>query len=215
MARDEPAPSLLLSLPDPCLLKVLQCCADDDQRSLFSAARAHSRLHQAAALALRSVTAAVDTQQKADDVLFFLGEHGQHIDSVTLRGVVDGSPHVLQLPPNLQLNSLELEWCKLLLHPRPPGFPGLFGSVATAALKQLRLGKCELIDHELAEALSHLPFSLEHLSIDSLAMYSGFAFAQFPPSVFKQLKHLTYFELRGNNIQSNAGMTPQGYVDCW
>jgi hypothetical protein len=56
MASKEPAPSLLLALPDPCLVAVLRCCAADSQCSLFNAARAHSRLRQAAVLALRSIT---------------------------------------------------------------------------------------------------------------------------------------------------------------
>jgi hypothetical protein len=45
----------LLQLPDACLLAVLQCCADEPC-SLFSAARAHSRLHQAAVLAASSIS---------------------------------------------------------------------------------------------------------------------------------------------------------------
>jgi hypothetical protein len=48
---------MLLALPDSCLLALLQSYAADDQRSLFSAARAHSRLHQAAVAALHSITA--------------------------------------------------------------------------------------------------------------------------------------------------------------
>lgn len=52
MATEEPAQSTLLDLPDPCLLKVLQCCAAEDQRSLFSVARANSKLHQLAVTAL-------------------------------------------------------------------------------------------------------------------------------------------------------------------
>jgi hypothetical protein len=71
-AQVEAAPSWLLALPDPCLLAVLQCCAADDRRSLFSAARAHSRLHQAAVLALSSITAVVSHQQQADSVLVYV-----------------------------------------------------------------------------------------------------------------------------------------------
>jgi hypothetical protein len=57
--------ALLLALPDPCLLAVLQYCAEDDRCSLFNAARAHSRLHQAAVLALRSIKAITNRQQQA------------------------------------------------------------------------------------------------------------------------------------------------------
>jgi hypothetical protein len=63
---------LLTELPDPCLLRVLQCCAADDQRSLLSAARAHSRLHQAAVQALSSITLqGVTHQHQADGVLLW------------------------------------------------------------------------------------------------------------------------------------------------
>jgi hypothetical protein len=55
MASEECCSSLLLALPDPCLLTVLQYCAADDQRGLCSAARAHSRLHQAAVEVLCSI----------------------------------------------------------------------------------------------------------------------------------------------------------------
>ena len=57
---------LLLALPDSCMLAVLQCLASDDQRSLFSAARANSRLHQAAVVALYSITARIFEQQQMD-----------------------------------------------------------------------------------------------------------------------------------------------------
>ncbi len=48
------------------------------------------------------------------------------------------------------------------------GFEGLFGAAArVAALKQLRLKRCELLGQGegLEEALSQLPVGLEHLSI--------------------------------------------------
>jgi hypothetical protein len=58
----------LIDLPDPCLLAVLRCCAVD-QRSFSSAARAHSRLHQAAVVALNTITAVVDKEQQLSNVL--------------------------------------------------------------------------------------------------------------------------------------------------
>jgi hypothetical protein len=74
----------LLTLPDPCLLAVLQCCAAEDQRSLCSAARAHSRLHKAAALALSSIDVTVRQQQQLDSVLLYLDKHGsQQLEAVT------------------------------------------------------------------------------------------------------------------------------------
>lgn len=75
--------SWLLQLPDPCLLAMLRCCADDP-RTLFSAARAHSRLHQTAVLAASSVKAVL--HQQADSVLQYLESYGQHVSSITLEG---------------------------------------------------------------------------------------------------------------------------------
>jgi hypothetical protein len=93
MSSNESPSSLLLALPDPCLLEVLRCCAADDQRSLFSAARAHSRLHKAAVLALCSVTAAITSQHQMDGVLLYLSKYGQHVDHICLEGEKDDIVH--------------------------------------------------------------------------------------------------------------------------
>ena len=85
--------SWLLALPDPCLLLVLQCFAADDYRSLIHAARAHSRLHQAAVVALRSITASVRHQQQMEGVIAYVGKHSQHVNS---RGQ---SPRSIVPPP--------------------------------------------------------------------------------------------------------------------
>jgi hypothetical protein len=101
MASEVSAPSLLLALPDPCLVAVLQCCAVADQHSLFSAARAHSRLHQAAVLALRSITTVVHEQQQMDDVVLYLSKHGHNANSIelALQSRADGScVYVLREP---------------------------------------------------------------------------------------------------------------------
>jgi hypothetical protein len=79
----------LLQLPDACLLRVLQCLvADNDyqfnQRSLFSAARAHTRLHAVAAEVLSALRAHVLGQQRVDGVLRYLSRHGQHVTSISL-----------------------------------------------------------------------------------------------------------------------------------
>jgi hypothetical protein len=73
--------SWLLQLPDPCLVAVLRCCADDPC-SLFSAARAHSRLHQAAVLAASSISTVLHDQQQLDSVLLYLNSHDQHISGI-------------------------------------------------------------------------------------------------------------------------------------
>ena len=105
----------LLDLPDPCLLAVLQCCATDGQRSLFNAARAHSRLHQAAAAALRSITAVLAIQQQVEGVLHYLSLYRQHLYSLDLTGNDERSGDILELPPNLQLESLQLSRFNLQL----------------------------------------------------------------------------------------------------
>ena len=93
----------LLDLPDACLLAVLQFCAADDQRSLFSTARTHSRLHQAAVAALRSIsvnctklqywhglaTALATMQGQLDAALVYLGKYGYFIETVYISGDTD------------------------------------------------------------------------------------------------------------------------------
>jgi hypothetical protein len=130
--------ALLLALPDPCLLAVLQCCAEDGQRTLFSAARAHSRLHQAAVLALRSMTSVEAQQQQADGVLQYLSKHHKHIDSVQLQAIDYKAVVLRLLPANLQLRSLQLDWVHLQVHPDD----GLHSVLRAAALKHLRLHVC-------------------------------------------------------------------------
>lgn len=65
---DEEQPFPLLQLADPCLLAVMQCLSHNC-RSLFSAARAHSRPHQAAVMALSSIIVTVDDELQLDSVL--------------------------------------------------------------------------------------------------------------------------------------------------
>jgi hypothetical protein len=131
MAEDA-APSLLLSLPDPCLLAVLQCCAADNQRSLLSAARVHSRLHQAAALALRSINIIATQQQQADSVMQYLQKHGEHVNGLEITGPSKGQVSIFQLPPDLRLHSLQLQG--LFLGPQV-----LLAATGTAALRQLQV----------------------------------------------------------------------------
>jgi hypothetical protein len=158
----------LIDLPDPCLLAVFQCLADDPA-SLCSAARAHSRLHQAAAAALRSVTAKVVRQKQVDSVLMYLRKYS-HVDSISLQGAPkaplqlgDSANSVLarfrnpfssrgrpdkvclrQMPPNLQLHPLQLDSVAVQLQPGG-GFQGVLGC-GVAGLTKLQLGSCELLD---------------------------------------------------------------------
>jgi hypothetical protein len=209
--------SMLLALPDPCLLQVLQClAADDDHRSLFSAARANSRLHQTALMALRSITAHVLEQEQVDSILVYLGNHSQHVSRLELRGDEANRLRVSlhELPPQLQLSSLQLQDLSLQLQPRD-GSQGKLGSAAAvAALKQLRLSECELLDDEdtvdeaLAAALLQLPAGLEHLSINRLYIDEGnypVQWMQCPAAVLQRLQRLTYLELGYVEVRGPAG----------
>jgi hypothetical protein len=168
----------LLELPDSCLVEILQHTADDLQ-SLYSAARAHSRLCETAALALRSISVGNRVrQQRATSLLLYLAQHGQHADSLTLADIEnydsdeewEAPLDELQLPANMQqLNSLHLTGFSFRMQPGC-GSAGLLGPAAAgagAALKQLRLANCMVVDGEagLVTALTQLP-RLEHLSLE-------------------------------------------------
>jgi hypothetical protein len=188
------------ALPDPCLLAVLQCCAADDQRSLFSAARAHSRLHQTAIAALHSISAAVPEQQQVDSVLQYLDRHGSHVDSLKLRGPDEDELTLCQLPPSLQLHSLVLAQFHVRLLPGN-GSQGVLGAAADAAarappLTQLQLNECTLLDgvKSLVAALRQL-HALEHLSLYSISETPFGKWVCFPTGVLQQLQQLTYLEL--------------------
>jgi hypothetical protein len=92
----------------------------------------------------------VPTQQRTDtgSVLLYLSNHGHQIHSVDLTGGEDGTICIRQLPSNLrQLNSLQLKGFNLQFRPGINGFKGVLESIAaTAALKQLRLSGCRMLD---------------------------------------------------------------------
>jgi hypothetical protein len=201
MARRESAHFPLLELPDPCLLAVLQRCAADDQRSVLSAARAHSRLHQAAVAALHSISTVVPNQQHLDQVLLYLGKHGSHVGHIQLKNDPCWSASLFQLPGNLRLSSPQLE--SLCLHLRPRcSIQGVLGDAAVVAgLKQVRLRWCQLFDddEELAAALMQLSPGLEHLSIYGMYSESDLDDRKQPVCVpvvaLQQLQQLTFLEL--------------------
>jgi hypothetical protein len=216
MASEASAPSLLLALPDLCLVAVLQCCAVADQHSLFSAARAHSRLHQAAVLALRKFTTVVRAQQQMDDVVLYLSKHSHNVNSIELAGPEAASmqldrkthqlqlhaPSLQQLPPNLQLGSLQLERLCLQLQPGA-GFQGVLGGLAVAALKELSIKGCKVVDdhYSLTEAFEQLPTSLEQLSIDTVCASTS---RSLPTTFLQQLQQLTYLEIAGVSVHGRG-----------
>jgi hypothetical protein len=160
--------------------------------------------------ALRSMTVAVTQQQQLDGVLHYLGKYSKHIDSLTLRDPTSW-PHpritLRQLPSNLQLSSLNLQWLDLQLQPGD-GFSGVLGAAAVAlpALKQLQLRGCSLLDSgaaaALAAALSQLPAGLEHLSIESPTFRGRTVLV--PSSALQRLQQLTYLSLYSVELQSSG-----------
>lgn len=218
MASNEAASSLLLALPDPCLLAVLQACAADDQRSVFNAARAHSRLHQVAAMALCSISA--DTWQ-ADDVLHYLSQHGQHVNNFTLSGDISEEAfptgyYFSMIPAKLQqLSSLQLSNVDVQLKPKH----GMLGIAGLTALKRLCISSCHLYcDEELTATLSQLSVTLEHLSIECVYTgYDSWQADEYHPKrrssdtgyevcintdAFQNMQHLTYLSLCWVGLQS-------------
>ena len=199
----------LLQLPDAFLLAILQCCADN-QRSLFSAARAHSRLHQAAVLAASSIMVelkeadTVDTvhktlkqrRQQTNSVLRYLRKHGQHVSSINIPADLCLGSVIFSLqwlPQHMcKLQSLTANNLRLQLQPGR-GYQGVLR--AGMPLQQLCLDHCELLDGDegLAAALSLLP-ELQHLSIKgcgSGSMQKGVVYSD----VVYSLQQLTYLEL--------------------
>jgi hypothetical protein len=182
------------------MLAVLRCCADD-LRSLFSAARAHSRLHQAAVQVTSSIRAVVPQQQHADSVLLYLSNHGQHVHSIDLEGVFGALQRTASLRqlPHGQLQGLSsLKFSKLQLQLLPgDGLEGVFGDALP--LKQLKLRSCTFSEDDgLAAALLLLP-DLQHLSLvwNSTAEggYRSSACSTATCSALQGLQHLTYLEL--------------------
>jgi hypothetical protein len=186
---------------------VLQICAADDLRSIFSAARAHSRLHQAAVAALSSITTSLSQQKQLNDVLLYVEKYSRYVDSISIEGRWKAILH--QLPPSLQLSSLQLETVRLQLL-AGNGFQGVLGAAAAvAALKQLRLTNCLVLDDQqgLAAALSPLSSVLEHLSISTLR-FKGDRQVVFPTAVLRQLQQLTYLELARIRAQGPDEASP-------
>jgi hypothetical protein len=211
--------SPFLQLPDPCLLLVLKGCAEDP-RSLFSAARAHSRLHQAAVVAASSIRAAIKQQQQADSVLLYLRDHGQHVSSIDLHGMTSSfgwgvpNPVTLKELPHSSLQRLEsLQLKKLCLQLQPgSGFQGVLQ--AAPAVGRLRLDDCMLLD-ELGEGL--LSPSLQHLSLTYLKYRASGTPAVLPRVALEALQQLTYLDLSSCHLQPDglehlSGLTNLQYL---
>jgi hypothetical protein len=198
----------LVDLPDPCLLAVLRCCAADDRVSLCSAARSHSRLHQAAVAALSTIDIDMAERQHVSSALCYMRKHGQHIREFTLRLRDRHTGNLRQLPSQQQLSSLQLAGLRLQLLPGNgfPGVLGLQGGVKARPLKELTLYDCVLVDgaEGLAAALLLLP-GLEELYLGSLRGRALDDSVCCFTSGMLQLPNLTCLSLFGNLVQPIAG----------
>ena len=128
----------MLDLPDPCLLAVLRCLKND-RISLFNAANAHSRLHQAAVVALSSITVTLQRKWQMDSLLLYLKQYGKQLGSVQL----EAWQPLRQLPPTLRVTSLIFNNMRLQLQPGN-GFQGVLRP--GLPLKQLQLQECAVLD---------------------------------------------------------------------
>jgi hypothetical protein len=211
--------SWLLELPDSCLMAVLQRTADDlGLQSLFSAARAHSKLHETATVALRSISVTNLHWQQAHSLLLYLAQHGQHVDSLALQEDQKWAKPVfhLQLPAKVQPGSLQLPGFQIQLQPGKT-CRGVLGPAAWKVLQQLRIADCVVLDGQagLAAALMQLP-ALEHLSLVRPRVFQS-AFVDrthkltvMTAGVLPQLQHLTYLEL--DSVDSMQAESWQAYM---
>ena len=184
----------LMDLPDPCLLAVLRCCADD-MCSLFSAARAHSRLQQAAVLVANSIRAAVPEQQQTDSALRYLSGDGELVHSISLQGCLR-TMRLHELPHNHLTNLFCLHLSDLPLQLQPGNW--LMGVLSSSLpIPELQLQRFSLLDWQecLAAALALLP-KLQHLSLVGIASRTGSP-VSFPSSTLQLLQQLTYLETTG------------------
>lgn len=203
---DEAAALPLLQLPEPCLLAVLRYCADEP-RSLFSAARAHSRLRQAAAVAMDSISTAVTCNQQLGSVMKYLHKHTAHVKELQLEAMPDARLQLQHIPAGLQLETLDVKGMQLQL---APGRSSRGVLQADMPLTQLRLAGCMLLDGAagLPAALPLLT-SLQHLLVTDPCTSSGHGQRHnrappFPAQVLQQLQQLTALELSGVKVDRNA-----------
>jgi hypothetical protein len=195
----EEAPLSLLQLPEPCLHAVLRCHVEDP-RSLFNAARAHNRLHAAAAVVLTSCSMKCSepepSQSQLHSLQLYLSRHRQNVRSLKVQSNRAWLVSLSELPEGLQLQRLYLEDVNVQLWP----FNGSLGVLeAATALTQLQPLRCRLLGDNrlamLARTLQLLP-TLQHLCISDLED-AWVPLMQFvlPGNVLQQLRGLSHLEL--------------------
>lgn len=183
-------PTSLLCLPDQCLHTILVYCAEDTQQTLFQAARAHSRLHHAAAVVVTDIKAHV-RQQEADSLLLYIKRHSQHTRSITMTGFLVS---LFGLPVCPQLRQLSFEGMELQLR---AGNDHQGALAANTGLQQLQLIVCSFLDGtaSLAVALLQLP-QLQRLVVNRCSGPSRLNREwQFPGGALHGVQQLTGLEL--------------------
>jgi Leucine-rich repeat (LRR) protein len=185
---------LLVQLPDLCLLAILERMANEP-RSLFSAARAHSKLHQTAVLALRNISTKVRSQGQLHSLLLYLGKKKQQeaVQRLRLWGIGAGL-QLRQLPCQLKLDSLDISSIDVQLQPGN-GFVGVMQS--QKHLKKLRLSQVVVLGEELQLSLLD-GNQLQHLELaPALPGIPYRPFLAIEQLQKQQQEQLTYLELAG------------------
>jgi hypothetical protein len=129
-------------------------------------------------------------QQQVTSLLLYLAKHGQHIDSLEVRGTVESPVKLHKLNTILQLTRLHFHQITLQLRKGP--FPWQDGLVLIGLpLRQLQLSDCALNGGSLGleRAVSMLT-QLEHLSIRKFRRSSSISLA-----VLTHLRQLSHLEL--------------------
>ena len=141
---------------------------------------------------LTSIKARIWQQEKLNSLLLCLDRYSQHISHLDLGFYqdVDDDLRLQELPPALQLHSLQIYAAELQLQPGD-GFDGVLGPAA-AALTQLRLSDCWVLGGQtaLAATLPQLT-KLVHLAF-SFKLFNERQY--FPAYVLQDMQHLTYLE---------------------
>lgn len=199
------ASTSLLRLPDERLVNILRFYLND-KRSLFSAARSHSRLRKAAARVLSSIKADVSSQQQLDSLLLYLSHHGLHVRTIITGNLLpEERPQLLlsYLPGTVpqQLQTLFVVDWKLQCGPNSR-HAGVFGPCSY--ITKLVMYDCTLLDGSagLESALAQLT-DLKHLSFnyEVLPIHRR---AAFPGSVLQNMQQLSHLELSGRALDESA-----------
>lgn len=176
--------SHLLDLPDECLAQVFAWLAGD-ARSCCSAARAHSRLRQAAAAALSSIKVGLMMEPEHLEGLMAYLQHGQHIVNLDVAGYdYDIALHGATLFPHVMLHGL-------------PSCPQL--QQLTLARVHVQLGIAGATSSSSNVGVLHGLSRLTHLHLEDciLVNHTGHVFSTFAAAFSTKLTGLRHLHLCG------------------